>query len=169
MDKLFFSYLNTSLGKIEITGNNQGVQKISFIGNGDENHSSLLQNIIPDCLIEANIQLNEYFQKKRKSFDLKLNPTGTDFQLKVWNQLNEIPFGQTISYKELAHDLGNEKLIRAVGGANGQNPIAVVIPCHRVIGKNYDLIGYAGGVWRKKWLLIHEQVPQFKYEQMSLF
>ena len=98
-------------------------------------------------------------------FDLKLNPKGTDFQKNVWNALLEIPYGKTISYLELSKTLGNVKAIRAVASANGKNPLWIVIPCHRVIGSNGDLTGYAGGLHRKKWLLEHER----PVKQGSLF
>jgi methylated-DNA-[protein]-cysteine S-methyltransferase len=101
-------------------------------------------------------QLQNYFSGKSFLFDLPLNPAGTEFQQKVWAELLKIPFGETITYHELAIRLGDAKVIRAAGTANGRNPIAVIIPCHRVIGAGNQLIGYAGGIWRKKWLLEHE-------------
>jgi len=101
-------------------------------------------------------QLDDYFSGYRFEFDLPLAPHGTDFQLKVWSELQNIPYGQSASYGELAYKLGNKNLVRAVGGANAKNPIAIIIPCHRVVGVNNKLVGYAGGLWRKKWLLQHE-------------
>lgn len=98
-------------------------------------------------------QLDEYFAGKRTSFDLPLDLQGTEFQLKVWNELLKIPYGKTISYKELSLRLGNLLAIRAAGAANGANPISIIVPCHRVIGSDGSLTGYAGGLWRKKWLL----------------
>ncbi|MBE7439269.1 MAG: methylated-DNA--[protein]-cysteine S-methyltransferase [Spirochaetales bacterium] len=103
-------------------------------------------------------QLHEYFQGKRKSFSLPLSPEGTTFQQKVWDTLLTIPFGQTISYSEEADRLGNREAIRAVARANGDNPIGIIIPCHRVIGKDGSLTGYAGGLWRKRYLLELEGV-----------
>jgi methylated-DNA-[protein]-cysteine S-methyltransferase len=131
---------------------------------GDENGLSSIrvlndnvpEGIVPEVLEDAVYQLKEYFEGHRKEFDLKLNPTGTDFQKKVWNALLEIPFGKTLSYLELSKRLGDVKAIRAVASANGKNPIWLVIPCHRVIGSNGDLIGYSAGLDRKKWLLEHE-------------
>ncbi|MBD0368698.1 MAG: methylated-DNA--[protein]-cysteine S-methyltransferase, partial [Flavisolibacter sp.] len=105
-------------------------------------------------------QLQEYFEGKRKIFDLPLQQQGTEFQQRVWNQLLQVPFGKTISYLELARKIGDVKAIRAVGTANGKNNLAIVVPCHRVIGTNTRLTGYAGGLWRKQWLLEHEA----KYE-----
>lgn len=101
-------------------------------------------------------QLMEYFSGKRKAFDLPLAITGTGFQKKVWEELRHIPYGKTLSYLGLSRQIGNVKAIRAVGHANGQNPLAIIIPCHRVIGSDGSLTGYAGGLWRKKWLLEHE-------------
>jgi methylated-DNA-[protein]-cysteine S-methyltransferase len=101
-------------------------------------------------------QLNEYFSCKRQTFDLELAPRGTPFQLAVWNALLEIPYGETISYAELARRIGKPAAVRAVGAANGANPIPVIIPCHRVIGSNGTLTGYGGGIERKQWLLVHE-------------
>ena len=101
-------------------------------------------------------QLDEYFSGSRKSFDLPLQQSGTSFQQKVWELLLQIPFGKTISYNELSKQYGDLKAIRAVASANGKNNLAIIVPCHRVIGSNQSLTGYAGGLWRKKWLLEHE-------------
>ena len=121
--------------------------------------------IIPEVLEDAAYQFKEYFEGARQQFDLKLNPTGTDFQKKVWDALLKIPFGKTISYLELSKQLGDVKAIRAVASANGKNPLWIVVPCHRVIGSNGDLTGYAGGLHRKKWLLEHESPAK----QITLF
>ena len=121
--------------------------------------------IIPDVLIDAAYQLNEYFEGKRQNFDLLLNPEGTEFQKKVWSLLSEIPYGKTLSYLELSRRLGDVKAIRAVASANGKNPLWIIIPCHRVIGSDGSLTGYAGGLHRKKWLLNHESPSR----QQSLF
>jgi methylated-DNA-[protein]-cysteine S-methyltransferase len=103
-------------------------------------------------------QLDAYFAGEREDFALELAPHGTPFQLRVWDELTKIPYGETIPYSELARRLGNPKLVRAVGLANGRNPISIVIPCHRVIGADGSLVGYGGGLERKKWLLEHEAV-----------
>ncbi|CAN5816502.1 hypothetical protein BH11MYX2_BH11MYX2_03350 [soil metagenome] len=105
-------------------------------------------------------QLAEYFASKRSTFDLPLAPDGTDFQRKVWRALETIPFGETWSYGELAKRIGNPTASRAVGAANGQNPLWIIVPCHRVIGADGSLTGYAGGMTAKKWLLAHEQRQQ---------
>ena len=111
---------------------------------------------IPEELKEAVLQLQDYFDGKRTTFTFPLNPSGTDFQKKVWDELLHIPFGKTCSYLDLSKKLGDVKAIRAVASANGKNPLWIVIPCHRVIGSDGSLTGYAGGLWRKKWLLEHE-------------
>src|SRR5690606_10608058 len=120
---------------------------------------------IPDGLKDAAQQLREYFAGTRRDFQLRLNPKGTDFQKSVWNELLQIPYGTTISYLALSRRLGDVKAIRAVAAANGQNPFWIVVPCHRVIGSDGSLTGYAGGLWRKKWLLEHES----PYKQQTLF
>ncbi|SKB34315.1 methylated-DNA-[protein]-cysteine S-methyltransferase [Salegentibacter salinarum] len=120
---------------------------------------------IPDFLQSAAEQLDDYFKGNLEEFNLKLNPKGTHFQQKIWKALSEIPFGKTCSYLELSRKLGDEKAIRAVASANGKNPLWVVIPCHRVIGSNGSLTGYAGGLHRKQWLLNHEN----NTSQLSMF
>lgn len=105
---------------------------------------------------EAIRQLSAYFDGTRRDFDLPISPQGTDFQRLVWQHLLDIPFGQIISYQDLAKAIGKPEAIRAVGAANGQNPISIVVPCHRVLGSDGSLTGYGGGLWRKEWLLKHE-------------
>ncbi|RUA13441.1 MAG: cysteine methyltransferase [Flavobacteriia bacterium] len=153
------AYLQTPVGIAEFQGDEEGLASISIL---DENKPI---GIIPEILEDAVYQLKEYFEGSRQQFDLKLNPSGTDFQKKVWEALLEIPFGKTISYLELSKKLGDVKAIRAAASANGKNPLWIVVPCHRVIGTNGDLIGYAGGLHRKKWLLEHESPAK----QIALF
>ena len=153
------AYLQTPVGIAEFQGDEEGLASISIL---DENKPI---GIIPEVLEDAVYQLKEYFEGSRQQFDLKLNPSGTDFQKKVWEALLEIPFGKTISYLELSKKLGDVKAIRAAASANGKNPLWIVVPCHRVIGTNGDLIGYAGGLHRKKWLLEHESPAK----QIALF
>jgi len=112
---------------------------------------------IPPCLQECVRQLEEYFQGQRRAFSLKLLPRGTEFQQRVWAQLLKVPYGSTASYRDIALALGDADAVRAVGSANGKNPISIIIPCHRIIGSDGKLIGYGGGVWRKEWLLRHER------------
>jgi methylated-DNA-[protein]-cysteine S-methyltransferase len=143
--------INTPLGITEIQGDENGISKI-YIRNEDVKITSK----IPSELKEAAIQLQEYFEGKRTHFTFLLHPSGTEFQKKVWQELLNIPFGKTCSYLELSKKLGDVKAIRAVAAANGKNPLWIVVPCHRVIGSDGSLTGYAGGLWRKKWLLEHE-------------
>jgi len=113
----------------------------------------------PEGILKQAVQeLDEYFKGTRKSFDIPLNPKGTEFQLRVWNELNRIPYGETICYEELAKRIKNPKAVRAVGAANGKNPLWLIVPCHRVIGKNGSLTGYAGGISVKKKLLLLESM-----------
>ncbi|MHA7059354.1 methylated-DNA--[protein]-cysteine S-methyltransferase [Aquimarina sp. M1] len=144
--------IETPLGIASISGDENGITKISITEDAEKNASKE----IPDVLQEAMIQLQDYFEGKRKEFNVKLNPSGTDFQKKVWIELSKIPFGKTTTYLDIAKRLGDPKCIRAAASANGKNPLWVVVPCHRVIGSDGSLIGYAGGLWRKKWLLEHE-------------
>jgi methylated-DNA-[protein]-cysteine S-methyltransferase len=111
----------------------------------------------PGSVVEEAIrQLSAYFEGTRRDFDLPISPQGTEFQQLVWQHLLHIPYGQIISYQDLAKAIGKPEAIRAVGAANGQNPISVVVPCHRVLGSDGSLTGYGGGLWRKEWLLKHE-------------
>ena len=144
------AYIKTPLGIARITGDKNGIASISILN--DEAEASL----VPKSLKLAAGQLGEYFSGKRTAFTFPVNPAGTDFQQKVWKALADIPFGKTTSYLELSKTLGDAKAIRAVASANGKNPLWVVVPCHRVIGSDGSLTGYAGGLWRKQWLLEHE-------------
>ena len=153
------AYIKTPLGIAKIVGDEKGISEISALNEGE------VSEIIPTELETCVKQLREYFDGKRNEFDFKLNPSGTDFQQKVWQELLNIPFGKTINYMDLAKKLGDPKVIRAAASANGKNPIWIVIPCHRVIGTDGSLTGYAGGLWRKKWLLEHENPTT----QQSLF
>lgn len=144
-------FINTPLGFTEIQGDENGISKIHVMNEDVE-----ISTKIPKELKEAVLQLQDYFDGKRTSFTFPLNPSGTDFQKKVWDELLHIPFGKTCSYLELSKKLGDVKAIRAVASANGKNPLWIVVPCHRVIGTDGSLTGYAGGLWRKKWLLEHE-------------
>jgi len=153
-------YYKTPIGTAEIVGNEEGINSISIL----EKEIKPSKNI-PESLKECVYQLEEYFQKKRTTFDLNLNPLGTVFQNDVWKELQQIPYATTTTYKEQSKKIGDVKAIRAVASANGKNPIWIIIPCHRVIGSDGSLTGYAGGLWRKKWLLDHENPPK----QTSLF
>ena len=153
------AFLKSPLGITKIVGDANGISEISVSDEGEVSVS------IPKELEQAVIQLQEYFVGKRNDFHLKLNPKGTEFQQRVWQELLNIPFGKTLSYLELSKKLGDVKAIRAVAAANGKNPLWIVVPCHRVIGTDGSLTGYAGGLGRKKWLLEHEKPTN----QQSLF
>jgi len=151
--------IKTPLGIATVIGDEKGVSAISVADEGE------VSAIIPAILNDAVSQLNDYFEGKRNDFTFKLNPKGTEFQQKVWKALLEIPYGKTRTYLEQSKILGDVKAIRAVASANGKNPLWIVVPCHRVIGADGSLTGYAGGLWRKKWLLEHENPTN----QQSLF
>ena len=144
-------YYNTKIGRIGIEENGMAITRLDFI-NKDVKEEIIEKNETA-ILKEAIKQLNEYLDGKRSSFNLQLEPKGTEFQKKVWNALKEIPYGETRSYGEIAKIIGNEKASRAVGMANNKNPIAIIVPCHRVIGANDKLVGYAGGIDIKEKLL----------------
>lgn len=141
-------------------GNENGIQSIAVLDSPIKTTTE-----VPRCLQACVIQLQEYFEGKRKHFDLTVNPKGTSFQIKVWKSLLKISYGKTKSYLEQSKAFGDVKAIRAIATANGKNPIWIVIPCHRVVGSDGSLTGYAGGIWRKKWLLNHENPTK----QQTLF
>lgn len=153
-------YINSPLGITKIEGDENGIASVSVL-NTEENVSDVIPEVLEDCVF----QLKEYFKGTRKQFSLKLNPQGTPFQNSVWEALLTIPYGKTTSYLSLSKQLGDVKAIRAVANANGKNPLWIIVPCHRVIGSDGSLTGYAGGLHRKKWLIEHES----PYKQQSLF
>lgn len=153
------AFIESPLGITKIVGDEIGISLISILSEGQ------ISTKIPKNLKECVAQLKEYFDGNRNHFDFKINPQGTEFQQKVWQELLNIPFGKTMSYLDLSKKLGDVKAIRAVASANGRNPLWIVVPCHRVIGTDGSLTGYAGGLWRKKWLLEHESPSK----QQSLF
>jgi AraC family transcriptional regulator of adaptative response/methylated-DNA-[protein]-cysteine methyltransferase len=175
---MIVKYLDTPIGKMRAGATDEGICLFDFEGRrmmdsimkrietlsgeeteeGDHFHFKMLEK-----------QINEYFNGERKEFDLPLHLIGTPFQKRVWEGLMTIPFGDTRSYKEQSIFLGDVKAIRAVAGANGENGIAIIVPCHRVVGANGSLVGYGGGLWRKKWLLAHELKYSGKSNQMDLF
>ncbi|MBT8302769.1 MAG: methylated-DNA--[protein]-cysteine S-methyltransferase [Maribacter sp.] len=152
--------IHTPLGIAKLEGNESGLVSITVL-----NEDIPVSSVIPELLEDPVYQLQEYFDGKRESFSLKLGPVGTDFQKRVWEALQDIPYGKTISYLDLSKTLGDVKAIRAVAAANGKNPLWIVVPCHRVIGSDGSLTVYAGGLHRKKWLLDHESPAK----QQSLF
>ncbi|KGL61972.1 methylated-DNA--[protein]-cysteine S-methyltransferase [Polaribacter sp. Hel1_85] len=166
MQELQTTYYKTPIGTAKIIGDENGIQSVAVLDDDDfSTEFELVKSDIPECLLDCTTQLDEYFNGERTNFDLKLNPQGTEFQKKVWDELLNIPFNKTRTYLEQSKALGDVKAIRAVASANGKNPIWIIIPCHRVIGSDGSLTGYAGGIWRKKWLLAHEN----PVKQQSLF
>ena len=149
---VFWLNLHTPVGWLELAGGETSLEAVYF-RETDPGHSPK----IPAHLEMAAKQLLEYFAGNRREFDLPLQAAGTDFQLRVWNVLRSISFGQTRSYLDVALAIQNPKAVRAVGGANGRNPISIIVPCHRVIGADGSMTGFGGKIWRKKWLLEHER------------
>ena len=147
----FYKTIESPIGLLKLCSDEQSLLSVCFNGEDLEQHGEY-----PEILTEAQKQLEEYFSGVRKSFNLPIAPQGTDFQRRVWEQLEMVKYGTTLSYVEIARKLGSEKFSRAVGMANGKNPLPIIIPCHRIIGNNGKLTGYAGGLDRKKWLLVHE-------------
>lgn len=145
----YFQTLESPIGPLKITADNQSVLAIEFHQRAERERPNQITKLTAK-------QLAEYFQGKRKSFNIPLSAAGTEFQKKVWQELENIPFGETRSYLDIAQMVGNTKAVRAVGAANGKNPIPIIVPCHRVIGSNGTLTGFAGGLESKKWLLDHE-------------
>ena len=152
--------IKSPLGYTKILGDEDGINSVIVL-NSDEKETDIIPLELEDCVF----QLKEYFEGKRHAFDIKLNPEGTTFQKNVWEVLQSIPYGKTVSYLELSKRIGDVKAIRAVANANSKNPIWILIPCHRVVGSDGSLTGYAGGLHRKQWLLEHES----PYKQQSLF
>lgn len=153
------AFMRTPVGYLEVVASARGIRSLTFLPFRVRIHQ------VPHPLKSCIAQLEEYFSGTRRVFELDYDLTGSAFQLKVWKELMNIPYGETITYHELARRIGNENAFRAAGGANSRNPIALIVPCHRVIGANGRLIGYRGGLKRKKWLLEHEHA----FAQRDLF
>ncbi|KIC91782.1 methylated-DNA--[protein]-cysteine S-methyltransferase [Flavihumibacter sp. ZG627] len=150
------TWYHSPIGIIRITVTESYVEEVHFCEK--EELSDMSQEISWNALLQnCTDQLIEYFSGHRRQFDLPVSQTGTGFQQQVWGELTAISFGRTISYMDLARKLGDPKVIRAAASANGKNNIAIIVPCHRVIGTNREMVGYAGGIGRKKWLLDHER------------
>lgn len=146
-------YYQSPIGTLEILGSAAAITAINFL---DSAPATPAQDELPAHLQTACRQLAEYFQGQRQTFDLPLEPAGTPFQQRVWQELLTVPYGRLLSYQDVANAIGNPHAVRAVGAANGQNPIPIVIPCHRILASDGKLTGYGGGLWRKEWLLRHE-------------
>ncbi len=165
MPEHYATYYHSPLGLLKVSGTEDYITEVSFHDTTQKNAPK--KKHIPPLLINCVEQLIQYFNGQRRQFELPLHQPGTPFQQEVWNELVIIPFGKTISYLELARRIGDTKATRAVANANGKNNIAIIVPCHRVIGSNKELVGYAGGLWRKKWLLEHEM--KVAYGVQTLF
>jgi methylated-DNA-[protein]-cysteine S-methyltransferase len=151
-EKLDKGYLFTDIGALEVAGTEDGIVSVTFVENVDTG-AACVTLVVQQCISE----LSQYFGGRRTTFAVLLNPVGTEFRRLVWHVLREIPFGQTTSYRDVALAIDRPKSARAVGGAVGHNPIAIIVPCHRVIGSDGSLTGYASGLDRKQWLLEHER------------
>ena len=165
MAELFTTYYHSPVGLLKISGTEDYISEVSFHDNSEKSEGT--KKHLPPMLIQCIEQLIQYFNGQRRVFELPINQSGTPFQQTVWNELAVIPFGKTISYIQLAIKTGDPKATRAVASANGKNNVAIVVPCHRVIGANKELVGYGGGLWRKKWLLEHEM--KVAYGVQTLF
>lgn len=163
------TYYKSPLGLLRIGGTDTYISEISFVDHLEEFELRRpdLQGPVTPMVIQGIEQLIQYFQGQRRVFDLPICQGGTPFQQRVWNELMAIPFGKTLSYLELSRRLGDTRAIRAAAAANGRNNVVIVVPCHRVIGSKKDLVGYGGGLWRKKWLLEHEN--KIMYGVQTLF
>lgn len=145
----FTAYYHSPIGVLRISGTEHYIGEIHYLNEQPPDAPITLNPLIQQCIE----QLIEYFQGLRRQFNIPVSQPGTDFQQKVWSELIAIPYGRTISYMDLAKRLGDPKVIRAAATTNGKNQLAILVPCHRVIGTKNDLVGYAGGLKRKKWLL----------------
>ena len=151
-----YEYLmHSPIGFLHLKAQEEALVELNFLEKGEPQESSQLRSGIISLAVR---QLHEYFDGKRTAFELPLIPEGTDFQKEVWSIVSDIPYGSTSTYSEISKKIGDPKKVRAVGRANGQNPIPIIIPCHRVVGSNNELTGYSGGIERKKRLLQHEGV-----------
>lgn len=153
MDTIWFAELNSPIGKLTLESDGEALTHVRLPEENWQPDPAVQRVRKPELFKDAAAQLGAYFRGEKVDFDLPLNPRGTPFQNKVWNLLREIPSGQTITYAELARRTGNPKASRAVGAANGKNPLPIIVPCHRVIGSNGKLTGFAGGLEAKKALL----------------
>lgn len=148
---MYINYIDTPVGLMEIQATRRGIARLNFVESQDR--ATNANELCAYC----KRQLQKYYDGKRQAFDLPMDQQGTDFQRSIWMQLKRIPFGRTVSYRDIVNAINNPRAVRAVGAANGKNPIPIIVPCHRVIGSNGSLTGYAGGLERKAWLLQHER------------
>lgn len=165
MTDIFTTYYHSPVGLLKISGADTFISEVTFHDTTEKAEGK--KKHLPPMLIQCVEQLIQYFHGERRQFELPVHQPGTPFQQGVWSELMQIPFARTISYLDLAKKTGDSKATRAVANANGRNNVAIIVPCHRVIGSNRELTGYAGGLWRKKWLLEHE--AKVAYGVQTLF
>lgn len=167
MKDLFYTYYLSPIGKLRISGNEMHITEVHFMEEGAAINEIIPPQPIPPLLHQCVAELTEYFNGNRKVFEIPVHHEGTAFQQSVWKELLNIDYGKTISYLQLSIQLGNPKAIRAAASTNGKNKIGIIVPCHRVIGAQRNLVGYAGGLSRKRWLLQHE--ARFTFGTQTLF
>jgi len=165
VNEVFTTYYHSPVGVLRISVTERFITEVTYYDKVER--VDMKRRNFPPVLIQCIEQLIQYFHGERRQFELVINQEGTAFQKEVWNELMAIPFGRTISYIELARRTGDPKATRAVANANGKNNVAIIVPCHRVIGASGELTGYGGGLWRKKWLLEHE--AKIAYGVQTLF
>ncbi|MGZ8557596.1 MAG: methylated-DNA--[protein]-cysteine S-methyltransferase [Chitinophagaceae bacterium] len=165
MAETFTTYYHSPVGLLKIAGTKDYISEVSFHDTTQKSDSR--KKNLPPMIIQCIEQLIQYFNGERRIFELPINQSGTTFQKETWSLLMTIPYAKTISYLQLAIKTGDAKATRAVANANGKNNVAIIVPCHRVIGSNQELTGYAGGLWRKKWLL--DQEMKVAYGVQTLF
>jgi len=163
MDQVYTSYIQSKIGYLIIVASEQYVQEIRF--SDEQPDRGETNEITSKCVL----QLKEYFAGERREFDMPVHAKGTEFQVRVWEELMKVPFGQQVTYQDLAEKVGDIKMARAIGMASSKNRISIIVPCHRIIGSSGKLTGYAAGLWRKDWLLKHERLVAGVTHQMDLF
>ena len=152
MENPFVAYYRSPIGTMEIKCSGETIISAVFIDDFSDYPPLPENRTLEDCIL----QLREYFNGQRREFELQTDQDGTEYRQMVWNKINTVPFGKTLTYRELAIRTGSVKNLRSAATANGKNKLAIIVPCHRIIGNNNDLTGYAWGLWRKRWLLDHE-------------
>lgn len=162
MPDIFTAYYESPIGLLEIKGSAAGVSEVGFVAARGPRAGRRGRAAVPAAVAQCLRELDEYFRAGRRAFSVKLDLGGTDFQKKVWKALRAVRFGRTATYKAIAAAVGRPAATRAVGGANHRNPVAIIVPCHRVIGSDGRLTGYGAGLWRKDWLLRHEGHDRLK-------
>jgi methylated-DNA-[protein]-cysteine S-methyltransferase len=150
MNDIYYDYYESPIGLVELGGTSKSITSLFFVNLPRKEYESC------PTVGKAIQQVAEYFEGTRREFEIDISFSGTEFQEQVWQELLTVSYGHSASYQDIAKAIGNPKAIRAVGAANGRNPISLIVPCHRIIGKNGKLTGYGGGLWRKEWLLKHE-------------